>query len=111
MRILPKFEIKGKSYVSIRDARIKAVTQDNIEIKAGSSTTSYVHKEHKFRLQAFLIKILKKEKMVTIGVLAKLCQDKFMSLTIEKESVENCLQELMDKEFISHSNDLYIYIA
>ena len=49
--------------------------------------------------------------MGTIGTLAKVCQDQFKSIKVEAESVEKCLQELIDKEFITFKNDVYQYIA
>ncbi len=107
---MANFDIKGRNYVSIKEARKKAAaTENNSENK--NVISAYVHKEHKFQLQAFLMRVMKKEKMGTIGTLTKITQDKFMSIKVEADAVEKCMQELIDKEFISLSNDVYQYIA
>ncbi len=62
-------------------------------------------------MQAWIIKYLKKEKTGNLESIAKACQDHLNTMLIEKASVEKCLEELIEKQFISLSNDVYEYIV
>jgi hypothetical protein len=86
-----------------------------------------VHKEHKFRLQSFIVKTLKKEMSLSKPDLFSKINSKFgvlltnnsssefeghqdLLLDLKQEDIDKNINDLIEREFMSFDEDLGLYV-
>jgi hypothetical protein len=85
--------------------------------KKSSPSLKYVHKEHKFRIQAFIVRMLKKEDSVNVEELHERVLKRFslsdtpsdLVLDLSKENILKNIEDLIEKEFLTEDKDLNLY--
>ena len=71
----------------------------------------YVHKEHKFRVQSYIIKMLKKELTINIDEMFKRVEEYFGEnnsclIKLEKENISKNIDDLETKGYLEKDEDL-----
>lgn len=88
--------------------------------EAAQSALPYVHKDHRYRVQAFIVKTLKKETSVTIGELEKRTVEQFsrgpgnmgpkdLIIDLQAEHLDKNIKDLCGRGFIQVDEDLNLY--
>eukprot|EP00347_Sterkiella_histriomuscorum_P020209 403338677 len=104
--------LKGTSQQSLSD------TQKNLQFTSDSHTIKYNHKEHKYRVQAFIMRQLKQHSQIKKNDLFKIVCEKFSQgssgnagIELIQENFDKCMEEIIEKEFAREDvGEIYTYI-
>jgi hypothetical protein len=79
-----------------------------------STQLKYVHKEHRFRVQSYIVKELKKEMSISFDSLVSRVanhfrQSKDLLIDMSPENIQKNIDDLIEKSYVSRDEDLGVY--
>ena len=78
----------------------------------GQAVARYEKKRDKFRVSAYVMRILKQERQMELAVVSERVLSKYEKerLEVREEDVVEVLDDLIEREFVKEEGKVYIYI-
>ncbi|CDW73498.1 protein cul-1 [Stylonychia lemnae] len=91
-------------------------TSANDDVSGNSNeakkVVKYLYKEHKFKIQAYIMRVLKSSFKINKKELFQKIYQKYLEDGIEvvQESIDKCMEEIYEKEYAKEEGDNYLYL-